>query len=290
MNTILYCMLMIFHQAAATKTHEASDAKALETLHRCVDVDSSKSSGSEIEALIAAIETLNPARKKGDRFEKLRHFWRFEKKGQETCFVLLEVRPGFDHPGWDDIRITILNSKGKSQFDSTFTTSMRCYVKHIDLESKGQDEFPIIILSTENGGPNRPGPDIKKQYLAKIQNRFDLIRLENSEHVATRNKCIYDHFRCGPPAPLQSVEDWQADLNSSDQLKNLRALTWLGAVHRQINRDQEGGEPEPDEYIKRVNELRALPSIRSRIKELAESKNNWIHEAAILALDPTDRW
>jgi HEAT repeats len=286
----LCCSLVMLFQVGRLDSQKLDDAKALQTLRRFIDVDLTQISVKDAEAFASAMKTLNPTRTKLDKFETPRNLWEFTKKGQESCLVLLEVRPGIAHPGWDDIRITLMNSSGKSQFDSRFTTSNRCYLRRIEIERKPEDEFPIIILSTENGGPRKPGPDIKKQYFGKIHNRVDLIRLENSEQVATRNNYIYDHFRCGPPAPQQSVEEWRADLNSHDRLRILRVLTWLGGVHREAGRGEMGGIPwEPLHDIERVGEVRALASVQSRIKELTASKDKWIQQAANLALDPTDR-
>ena len=298
-GALLCCSLALLFQLGKLDPQQLDDANASRTLRRFIDVDLTQISASALEEFASAMKTLNPTRNTLDDFEPPRNYWgftprnlwEFTKKGQESCLVLLEVRPGFVHPGWDDIRITLMNSSGKSQFDSTFTTANRCYLRKIEIERNAKDEFPIFILSTEDGGPRRRGPDIKKQYFGKIHNRIDLIRLENSKQAACRNNYIYEHFRCGPPVPQQSVEEWHADLNSHDRLRILRVLTWLSGVHRVAGMDEMGGIPwEPLRAIERVGELRALGLVRLRIMELTESKDEWIRQAASLALDPTDRW
>ena len=92
------------------------------------------------------------------------------------------------------------------------------------------------------------------------------------------------------PAPLLRTEtEWTSDLLSVDRLAVLKALVWLGGIHGDL---KEGEEPRPDReeegQIRLVRQLRQNPTVNARLRELSQSKDPWVSEAASLALDPQD--
>lgn len=262
------------------------EVKALETLRIFVDRDLTKLDIKDSEALSSAVQALCPKRRKNECNEAPRSLWEFKKTGENSCFVFLEAFEGGFHPGTSYVRLTLIDQTGKSLFDCSFTTGHRCYLKSIGLNQE-RDESPLIKLWTDSIRPG--GPEVKTQYYAKIGDRIDLIRVENSDGSAARNSCVYKHFRSGPPAPLQSADRWEADLNSRDRMKILRALTWLGSEHRPADMQLGGGELEPKADIDRLHILRSRPSVTARLRVLFDSKDEWIWQAAALALHPKDR-
>lgn len=117
-----------------------------------------------------------------------------------------------------------------------------------------------------------------------------MVRLEDVDGQAVRNNYRIKHFRHGPPAPKQSAAAWESDLKSTDRMRVLRALVWLGGTHWDLKEnpvpDRQG---EDREDVLLVREVRQREKVIARLRELVESNDRWVREAAKLDLHPKDR-
>jgi hypothetical protein len=158
------------------------------------------------------------------------------------------------------------------------------------LNKQGDDQDPLIVLETGPGAG--PGPNVQKQIYARVGNRFDLIRLEDSEGKATRNLYYVNHFACGPKVPKQTEAEWEADVLSGDRIKVLRSLVWLGGTHWDGKLpDESEKQHEPAEQIQLVRSVRANTKVADKLRALVASEDQWLREASVLAADPKDsRW
>jgi hypothetical protein len=190
------------------------------------------------------------------------------------------------HPGSTPIRLTLFGGSGKVVSETEFTTRHRCYLRDVELQEGGGD-YPLVVLKTSDG-PG-PGPGIERQYYAMVGGRFELIRLERGGGQVARNVYCPIHFSAGPTPPQRTEAEWESDLLSEDRLTVLRALMWVGGDHGDL---KEGEEPRPDReelgQILLVCRVRQNPTVMARLRELSQSKDQWIREAASLALDPAD--
>jgi len=123
-----------------------------------------------------------------------RYVWEFPNKGQ-PALVLFEVDNTGPHPGSTGVRINVFEKAKNVRSESVFWTGHRCYMHAVSLDKQADDQDPLIVLET-GLGPG-PGPNVQKQIYARVGNRFDLIRLEDSEGKATRNNYYVNHFACG---------------------------------------------------------------------------------------------
>ncbi len=245
---------------------------------------------AQAKELLAAITTLVPNRTYRDWFDFRPWFvWDFSN-GEQPLLLLLEVDNTHPHPGSTGIRITVFDKSGNVQSETAFWTGHRCYMRRICLEDQAKGQQPILVIETGPGAG--PGPNVQKQVYARLGDRFDLVRLENSDGTATRNQYYIGHFACGPEIVKQTERDWEADVLSSDRMRILRALVWLGGSHWDL---REGDIPENQheafEQVQLVHQVRGRPKVVTRLKELCKSEDLWLREAAQLAADPQDaRW
>jgi hypothetical protein len=272
--------------ADAVSPEAARDAFELMINQR--DKDLSQLEPAQAKEVLVAITKLVPKRGYDAIFDfRPWYVWEFQKAGEAPLHVLFEVNNSWPHPGSTGIRLTVFDRFGKMLSETSFDTGHRCYMRSAKLEEQTDGQYPIVMLKTGPGGG--PGPNTYKQYLACVGDRFDLIRLENSEGKATRNDYAVRHFTSGPTIPVQTEGEWLSDLLSSDRLKILRALVWLGGTHCDLKAgDAPGNQEEGAEAVQLVRKVRENKMVIGRLKALAEMEDLWIKDAARLALEPAD--
>jgi hypothetical protein len=240
------------------------------------------------EELLGVIQRLIPKRKYRDQFDFTP--WSvcaFTKPGGDSAALLFDVNNTLPHPGCTLIRLTLFDASGKVLSEMEFGTGHRCYLYSAALKQLGKDEYPVLLLKTEIGAG--PGPDIAKQYYARIGGRFDLVRLEGSGGKATRNDYYGKGFACGPAVPKQTEAQWEADLLSPKRMRVLRALVWLGGAHSNAKPGEKLGRQAEDlEQVQLVRRTREREKVVIRLRELSKSADQWLREGAKLALDPKD--
>lgn len=240
--------------------------------------------------LQAAIKKLIPEREYRHWFDfRPWYVWELPNNGQPGL-VLFEVDNTGPHPGSTGIRINVFEKAKNVRTESVFWTGHRCYMRAVSLEKQRDDQNPLIVLET-GPGPG-PGPNVSKQIYARVGQRFDLIRLQDSEGKATRNSYYVNHFACGPQLPKQTEAEWEADVLSGDRNRVLRSLVWLGGTHWEGKPpDETEKQHEPAEQIKLLRSVRANKNVADKLRALIGSEDRWLREAAVLAADPKDsRW
>jgi hypothetical protein len=215
------------------------------------------------------------------------YVWDYKAKGQLSRYLVLEADKFLSHPGRTRINLTVLEDSGKVVSETYLSTGWRCYLQKAALEPIIEGEYPLVVLYTGLGGG--PGPDVQQQYYAWTGNRFDLVRLEDSEGQATRNRYFIKHFRCGPAVSARAEAEWVADLTSADQLRVLRALVWLGGIHWDLQPDgTDSRQREEIDQVYLVRRVRAHPKVSALVQDMATSVDPWVRQAAWLAANPED--
>jgi hypothetical protein len=266
--------------AGCNGTSDVSD-RPLERLkaYRGRDLEKlSEAERAEFDALLNRLMPNVPPRRPMGLYSH--QVWEFPNNANPRV-VLFEADRFVPHPGSTRIRITVFEDSGivaKSAFD----TGHRCYMSGVSLQERGNGEEPLVVV--ESG--SMLGPNWEKQFYARFGDRFDLVRLEDPEGKASRNRYDVTHFACGPAVPNQTESEWEADLASADRLRVLRALMWLGGSHLRLQQgDERERWHESPEHIQLVGNLRANPNVIARLKELVRSDDPWVRDAAELAAD-----
>jgi len=274
----------------------AADPEAWARLQRVVgdDLRQMKRDDPERQAIVALIQRLIPGREYRRVFDYVPWYvWEFPAQGRESSYVLFEADTSGPHPGSTPVRLTLFSAAGRVLSETQFTTAHRCYLRDVALSGRLSEGYPVIVLKT-GSGPG-PGPDIGKQYYARIGDRFDLVRLEAGDRAARRNRNYITHFTAGPAVPVLTEDEWEAELRSDDRFRVLRALVWLGGAHYNYKPDE---VPDPgDEQHEDLGQVLVVRSVRqnaavvARLQELAAGTDLWQAEAAKLAMHPEDlRW
>jgi hypothetical protein len=134
------------------------------------------------------------------------------------------------------------------------------------------------------------GEDVAREFYGLINDGLVLVRLEDGKGGILRNSYQARHWTIGPTPPRREPGEWEVSLRSDNAVEVLRALVWIGGEHcYPCDEDSTSRDGEPLKIrSKYVNQVRAMPGVQCRLKELLRSKNKWIREAAKLAIKPAD--
>ena len=226
--------------------------------------------------------------KKSDLDEFCR-YWRFEpwyvwrpKTKTAPHFVLFEGRLLSSIPGDSGARIHFLDSSGKLEGTSEFSTGYRTEILDAALIYHDIMMAPLIEIKAERG-PFGGAPS--RQIYGIFETRVALLRIENQDGKPIANIYLYRSPDFGPSPPKRSKAEWEELLDSPDPATILEALMWIGGHHRTEDHFLLGPQDtyEHLQSVRLVGALRNSPAVRKRIAELAVSENRWICEAAVLA-------
>ena len=117
----------------------------------------------------------------------------------------------------------------------TFRTGHRCYLRDVSVFKTIKGNLILRLIRVPFG------PHVTKQYYAYAGDHFDLVRLEDFERQCRAELILHKAFPMWARRAKQGEVDWEADLLSTDRLKVLRALVWLGGVH---STPKDGNKPE----------------------------------------------
>ncbi len=229
-----------------------SKLQAVEAIKACRGSELQGLDPDRIRKLLAHMSELGLKREYQDDVSRYGPWsvWDFGAKGQPPLYLLFEagkkmrfargneVVHEHPHPSATPISMTLLDDAGKVISETHLTTGWRCYLSAAKLHPVTDNGYPLVLLETELGGG--PGPDIRRQYYAWLGERFDVVRLENTAGKATRNHYYVKHFRSGPRVAQLTEAEWEADLMSPDRARMLRAMTWLGGFHWDLQADSDG--------------------------------------------------
>jgi hypothetical protein len=287
MRKALLGFLGLFSALTIGPPARGNEADRLLEIKPYLGKDLQKLGEGEISDLLARLTRLIPKRTYREAFDyRPWGLWEFKKEKRPALYLLLEGDNSRGHPGSTLIRLTVLDGSGETVSEERFDTGWRCYVRSAKLESPVKGEYPLVVLET--AGPGHGG-NVRKQIYTRINDRFDLVRVEDAGGRGTRNEYDVKHFRCGPAIPKQTAAEWESDLVTGDRLRVLRVLVWMGGVHGDLQTaEQPDHQAEDQQDILLVRDIRSRSKVTARLKELAEDKDPWVREGAKLALDPKD--
>jgi hypothetical protein len=206
------------------------------------------------------------------RFNPFR-FQKFSSPDNRTSFVLL-ARPNIvPMPGIDAVRVFTFSSGGYESTRQTFIFRSRRYdLIDAKVEFQAHLRLPTVRISLKR--KNEEGI-VTTFFLAMNNHQWAIVRLENEQGKILpydSRENIYEGFQ--PESGI--IRPSRIILSEDDPIATLESLLWLGGIQDSSDKDT----------FSVCQLARNSPEVREKLKTLAASKNQWIREAAHLALSP----
>jgi hypothetical protein len=203
-------------------------------------------------------------------------------------FILLESKERVS-----GVCILFLNSQGKYKGSSEFHLG-RSFLGGLGRLTMGPTMADAALVNHELLGAtviaiktveSALGPVNGRQIYGIFENRVALLRIEDHDGNLVANHYIIREHQVGPSPPTRTKAEWEELVDSSDPTHVLEALTWIGGHHRADDIWRPEMFFESVESVRLVTAVRNSPVVQKRIAELTTSDNQWIREAAVLALE-----
>ncbi|MBA4191110.1 MAG: hypothetical protein C0467_24255 [Planctomycetaceae bacterium] len=208
--------------------------------------------------------------------------WRSTAAPEQNGFILFRGQHLFVIPGNSSATVHFFDRSGKLLNTVAFATGWRINIESATMRT---DEALRGQLIEVRSGPAINGGDVCRQMYGVTGNRLALLWLEDSTGTLVPNTYFATNLTIGPLPPNRTAAEWEQALASTQPMLVLEALTWLGGYHlRDVNEGLGGAASEDLETAKLVAEFRQRPSVRKRIAELVQSKEQRTQRAAKLAI------
>lgn len=313
----IFCSTLFFFEDAFSQEKTTDKQKTWQELLTFLDKDFSNADKESKEKVNSLLDKIMPDRIDDGENEKTwrRIFWSphlFKKistpKG-ETRIVLLETQNLVLLPGQQTHFIHFFTKDGTLLGTTDFTTGWRMMAS--DFSITKSNELNCYLLQLKSGGfGSFAFADSSRQYYALLSDSALLLRLESSDEQKERNNrnsygCKYPSI--GSPIKQRIANEWITLLNSGDKIEVLQALMWMSGIHYSLDYLQKNDEQErkmaqnnPDEKFESIlqrcpeaaqdakifSEIQTREDVKIMLKNLTGSQNEWIREAAELALKP----
>jgi hypothetical protein len=210
------------------------------------------------------------------------HVWKTDHGGQ-TRYVALLGEPALMFPGGSSARAEIFDGEGRVIGAWSFQAGWCLFLSDASFEYSKALESDLVVLHV---GPVFFGPGIAKEYFAIGKDRLRLVRMESDAGEAVQNEYVASPAEIGIVPDATTVDQFTRLLESSDKADVLSALVFLGGRH--LDEPQRMSLPEPHEskYASLFQGLMDSPRIHALIDRLTASDNDWIAQAAKLAVRP----
>ena len=200
-----------------------------------------------------------------------RLFRKISNSNDERRYILVEENPLQTFPGKATVRVHIFDTAGRVLSSTQFHTGNRMEIIAMRIGSDYEMNKDALIIDTEFWTREHSS----HQVYTVVDNELRLAYLGALFGVDTNN---YEASWCtiGPRLSL-SADEWERELQSTDDARILSALTWLGGHHWY------GPEASNDEDRldgQRVKDLLARESVRRRLADLTNSSNFFVEHAA----------
>lgn len=237
-----------------------------------------------------------------------RLFERVETPGG-VRYVLL-VSPGMVFlPGQQWHNVYLFDEAGHLRGSSDFSSGWRVLVNEVNVTERKGLGAPLLKMEVSGFLTEK----LSAEYYALLGDRAVLVRLEDASDRPVRNAYACPYPRVGPPAAVRSAEEWARALASADPLVRLEALMWVGGHHETLEdlkyeqeEERRWSELYPEDKSASgatldrcpgaaddtvlYEDVRAREDVKVWLKELSKSEDEWVRQAAELALTPLKRY
>ncbi|MHC4663716.1 MAG: hypothetical protein ACYS8W_18810 [Planctomycetota bacterium] len=238
-----------------------------------------KGAKAEMEKLINRL-----TKKKKDRLRwsgSPWYIWRIPEEGEKFRYLLFIGHPLMSIPGASGAEIYIFASSGKKISYTSFSTGWRIGISVASLSIVKSGGGPIITVDSRPAINGRP---VMKQYYGVIGDEIWTIRIEGSNGELLNNRYVYPNHTIGPRNSGRKEEGWKAALDSKNRLEVLSALIWLGGRHLDAETVRENVRKEDKKEAAVYHKVADDPEVGRKVKKLCSSEDEWIKEAAEMAL------
>jgi hypothetical protein len=227
------------------------------------------------------------------------YFWRLRDREAGTRYLILDGEELHRIPGNSKAGVHIFTETGKLVVTSEFLTGYRIDILDARLIEDNMIDVPVLEITSQP----LTGRNIRKQFYGLLMDKVLLVRLEDDRHKIARNMYTARHYIIGPEVPERSVEDCETVLRADAPANTLALLTWMSGIHGDNELRSEagcldqrnGGYDKISEsritpylgvskYNETIRELLERKFVRERLKQLTNSENQWIREAAELVI------
>ncbi len=214
------------------------------------------------------------------------HIWKTSRDGLSRYVVLLG-EPEVLVPGGSSACVLLFDGASKRLRSWCFQTGWRIDLDRASLEFRTDLASDVIVLHMVRFINGR---NVAKEYFAVGGDRLRFVRMENDKGEAVQNEYVFPNFEIGIVPAGNTEEEWASMLESADRADVLSALVFLGGRHITEPRRRFAPEPAESKYAGLFQQLAGSPCIRELIARLSHSENEWIRQAALLAVrGPRDR-
>jgi hypothetical protein len=211
--------------------------------------------------------------------------WVLHTGFSNTHFAVFEGRSLRMIPDDSGATVHLFDSAQKYLYSNEFSVGWRMELDTTNLilePSVGQEIIEVLVKPTRER-QKVPG----RELFGFIGMRLALIRLETSADEIYRNIYLYPNLTIGPPVPNRSASQCEASLKSDNPVEVLETLAWLNGTHLDISKAMpqfvQEVEHESDYDASLFAAVWQRPGVQTALDELAQSKIEWIRQAAVLA-------
>ena len=193
-----------------------------------------------------------------------RLFRKLANSNGEQRYMLVEQLPMRFIPGAETIRVNIFDTAGKVLSATEFDTGNRMFITGMRIRTNHWVIPNVLAINCEYW----LGGNSSYQVYTIVGNELRLVYLGDGIRV-DHNNYQTPWMTIGPRLNL-SADEWERELQSTDNARVLSALIWLGGAHwngqaAPYDEDRPDGE--------KVTNLRARESVRRRLADLTNSSN-----------------
>lgn len=208
------------------------------------------------------------------------HVWK-TTQDVETRYVVLLARHLLTIPGGIWACVRLFDSGGHRIASWTFRSGWRADFSGASFEYSPRLGCDVMILRTEAAFGGR---DITREFFALKHNKLTFVRLENSGGSLVSNNYVLPNYEIGVVPDAKSVSEWIRLLQSEDKADILSALVFLSGSHTARPGIWSAG-PMESKYVEKYRELIHDPNVLRIVERLSNRGDDWIKNAATLALE-----
>jgi hypothetical protein len=271
-SLITFGLGVMVHRFGSAATRYFSEPSAWQVLRSFENQDLGMLDEKSLHAVRDAIGKLTgPGRPPHYMQFEPRLFRRIANSNGEQRYMLVEQLPMWMIPGAETIRVNIFDSAGKLLSTTEFDTGNRMGIIGMRIRTDYWVVPDALTIDCEFW----LGGNSSHQAYTIVGNELRLIYLGDGLKIDNNNYHT-PWMTIGPRLNL-SADEWERELQSTDNARVLSALIWLGGYH------WDGQAPPYDEDrpdAEKVTNLRGRESVRRRLADLTKSPNYYIRVVA----------
>ena len=190
-------------------------------------------------------------------------------------------------PGASQGLVHLFDRAGTELGHWSFSTGWRLLLVNGSLESRPEVSAQVLVVQT---GPFLMGRNVARQYFGFSGDRLRFIRMEDDTGAILRNNYNNPNHTLGIVPEAVTLDEWVGLLESHNGVDVLAVLTFIGGVHTKPEDASPSWEHEDISQAEMAQRLQRDVRICDLIARLSEADNDWVREAARLAIAKPPPW